>query len=63
MGLEAIKYQRGSLRILNQLLLPHVHEYEDITCVQDGWEAIKKMKVNMFTFVQCAIVRVQCMIL
>jgi len=45
MVLEAIKYQRGELKILNQLLLPHESKYEAIKSVDDGWNAIRQMKV------------------
>ncbi|XP_028679183.2 methylthioribose-1-phosphate isomerase [Erpetoichthys calabaricus] len=46
MTLEAIRYRAGSLQILNQLLLPHQTAFESITSVQEGWEAIKSMKVR-----------------
>ncbi|KXJ11072.1 methylthioribose-1-phosphate isomerase [Exaiptasia diaphana] len=46
MTLQAIKYERGSLEILNQLLLPKETHYEPIHSVQDGWQAIKTMKVR-----------------
>ncbi|CAK8692122.1 unnamed protein product [Clavelina lepadiformis] len=46
MTLEAIKYRRGELEILNQLLLPHHTIYEEIITVKDGWEAINQMKVR-----------------
>lgn len=47
MTLEAIKYgPRGHLEILNQLLLPLGHSYETISSVEDGWHAIKEMKVR-----------------
>uniref|UniRef100_A0AAR2IHJ6 Methylthioribose-1-phosphate isomerase n=1 Tax=Pygocentrus nattereri TaxID=42514 RepID=A0AAR2IHJ6_PYGNA len=46
MTLEAIRYRAGSLQILNQLLLPHETVYEEIRLVQDGYEAIKSMKVR-----------------
>ncbi|KAI7899338.1 S-methyl-5-thioribose-1-phosphate isomerase [Cokeromyces recurvatus] len=44
--LEAIKYTRGDLRILNQLVLPHETIYETIANVQDGHAAIKTMKTR-----------------
>ncbi|KAI9469983.1 MAG: S-methyl-5-thioribose-1-phosphate isomerase [Benjaminiella poitrasii] len=44
--LEAIKYSRGDLRILNQLVLPHETIYETIVNVQDGHAAIKTMKTR-----------------
>ena len=46
MSLLAIKYHRGHLEILNQLLIPHETVYEEITCVEDGWQAIRSMKVR-----------------
>ncbi|XP_067829176.1 methylthioribose-1-phosphate isomerase [Heptranchias perlo] len=46
MSLEAVKYRRGSLQILNQLLLPQRSRYEEIGSVQGGWEAIREMKVR-----------------
>ncbi|KAI8889290.1 S-methyl-5-thioribose-1-phosphate isomerase [Backusella circina FSU 941] len=44
--LEAIKYTRGSLCILNQLVLPHETVFEDVFTVQDGHAAIKTMKTR-----------------
>ena len=46
MSLLAIDYKRGSLKILNQLLLPEQAVYEKITSVEDGWQAIRTMKVS-----------------
>lgn len=46
MTLEAIKYEKGKLLVLNQLLLPFQTNYEDISTVEDGWKAIKLMKVR-----------------
>lgn len=47
MTLEAIRYgPRGQLEILNQLLLPTETEYEKISNVEDGWVAIRDMKVR-----------------
>ena len=46
MSLLAINYQRGHLEILNQLVLPHKSVYEEIRGVEDGWQAIKTMKVS-----------------
>ena len=48
MSLLAIKYHRGHLEILNQLLLPHESVYEEISGVEDGWQAIRSMKVRFF---------------
>jgi methylthioribose-1-phosphate isomerase len=46
--LSAIIYTRSppSLKILNQLLLPHETVYETVTNVQEGYEQIKRMKVR-----------------
>ncbi|MCJ1306489.1 S-methyl-5-thioribose-1-phosphate isomerase [Agyrium rufum] len=46
MVLEAIVYKRGSLRILDQLDLPHQEVYKDITSVEQAWESIKSMRVR-----------------
>lgn len=46
MVLEAIRYQPGSLQILNQLKLPHQEEYETISTAEDGWHAIKDMRTR-----------------
>lgn len=44
--LEAIRYQRGSLEILDQLLLPHQTVYVPITSLALGHDGIKSMKVR-----------------
>ncbi|KAK4519908.1 uncharacterized protein ATC70_010152 [Mucor velutinosus] len=44
--LEAIKYTRGDLRILNQLVLPHETIFETVLNVQNGHAAIKTMKTR-----------------
>ena len=36
----------GKLRILNQLLIPLRQEYEEIEAIEDGWAAIRLMKVS-----------------
>ena len=46
MVLQAIKYSRGSLQILDQLRLPYEEVYIDITNIQDAWDAISKMQVR-----------------
>lgn len=46
MTLEAFKYERGKLLILDQLLLPMETKYLYICNVNDGWEAIHKMNVR-----------------
>ncbi|KAJ5083844.1 Methylthioribose-1-phosphate isomerase [Penicillium angulare] len=44
--LQAIKYNDGSLEILDQLQLPFVQKYIAIRSAEDGWHAIKDMKVR-----------------
>ncbi|KAI9312575.1 S-methyl-5-thioribose-1-phosphate isomerase [Dichotomocladium elegans] len=44
--LEAIKYTRGNLQILNQLALPHETIFEPVRNVQEGHAAIKTMKTR-----------------
>ncbi|GAA5806650.1 hypothetical protein HPULCUR_012195 [Helicostylum pulchrum] len=44
--LEAIKYTRGNLSILNQLVLPHETIFETVLSVQNGHAAIKSMKTR-----------------
>lgn len=46
MALEAIRYSRGSLEILDQLLLPQRSRYEAVGSVRQAWEAIRAMKVG-----------------
>ena len=46
MVLQAIKYRRGSLEILDQLRLPHEEIFVQIKNPQDGWNAIKSMQVR-----------------
>ncbi len=44
--LEAIAYQRGSLKLLEQRLLPHTNEWVDIRDCEAGWKAIREMTVR-----------------
>ncbi|XP_068280680.1 methylthioribose-1-phosphate isomerase [Nyctibius grandis] len=46
MALEAIRYRRGSLAILNQLLLPEQLRYEPVASVERAWVAIRDMEVR-----------------
>ncbi|XP_046332616.1 methylthioribose-1-phosphate isomerase-like [Haliotis rufescens] len=46
MTLVAIKYTRGKLEILDQLLLPTQSEYIPVKNSGDGWNVIKKMQVR-----------------
>ncbi|KAJ5151460.1 Methylthioribose-1-phosphate isomerase [Penicillium canariense] len=44
--LQAIKYSQGHLEILDQLQLPFVEKFIPIQTAEDGWNAIKEMKVR-----------------
>ena len=44
--LEAIKYSKGSLSLLDQLKLPFHFEYLQIRTCEEAWDAIKKMNVG-----------------
>jgi methylthioribose-1-phosphate isomerase len=44
--LEAIVYTRGSLKILDQLLIPTEFVYEQITTTEQAFHAIVDMKVR-----------------
>lgn len=46
MVLEAIKYKRGSLQLLEQRRLPLETEWIDVKGVEDGWHAIRDMTVR-----------------
>ncbi|KAG6457496.1 methylthioribose-1-phosphate isomerase [Manduca sexta] len=46
MSLESIKYKRGNLEILDQLLLPLQTRYVKVRGVEDGWKVINKMQVR-----------------
>ncbi|XP_005099286.1 methylthioribose-1-phosphate isomerase [Aplysia californica] len=46
MTLQAIKYHRGQLDILDQLLLPDATHYLEIADTDAAWKAIKKMQVR-----------------
>ncbi|KAK6510961.1 S-methyl-5-thioribose-1-phosphate isomerase [Arthrobotrys conoides] len=46
MALQAIKYNRGTLSILDQLLLPHQSIYISVPNVTTAWNAIKTMQVR-----------------
>lgn len=50
MSLESIRYSRGSLDILDQLLLPLQTRYVKVEGVEDGWKVINKMQVHFVIF-------------
>ncbi|EPQ64134.1 Bgt-2219 [Blumeria graminis f. sp. tritici] len=45
-SLEAIKYQRGKLDVLDQKLLPHQISYHNVTSCVDAFECITSMRVR-----------------
>ncbi|KAH8602610.1 putative Methylthioribose-1-phosphate isomerase [Bisporella sp. PMI_857] len=45
-GLQAIKYRRGQLEVLDQLRLPHEFVYEDVTTCEEAFSCIKSMRVR-----------------
>ncbi|KAE8144248.1 Methylthioribose-1-phosphate isomerase [Aspergillus avenaceus] len=46
MTLQAIQYSNGNLAIIDQLQLPHVEKYLTIRTSEEGWHAIKEMRVR-----------------
>ncbi|KAL0271781.1 UNVERIFIED_CONTAM: hypothetical protein PYX00_008774 [Menopon gallinae] len=46
MSLQAIKYENGTLEILDQLLLPAQSKYVTVKGVEDGWKVINAMQVR-----------------
>jgi len=46
MALQAIRYSPGELQILDQTKLPHQEEYDSLRSSNDGWHAIKDMRVR-----------------
>lgn len=46
MVLQAIKYSRGQLEILDQLKLPHQEHYDHVYSSTDAWHAIKDMRTR-----------------
>ncbi|KAL3423848.1 S-methyl-5-thioribose-1-phosphate isomerase [Phlyctema vagabunda] len=45
-GLEAIKYVRGKLEVLDQLRLPHETHYDDVRTCEEAFDCIKSMRVR-----------------
>ncbi|TVY39081.1 Methylthioribose-1-phosphate isomerase [Lachnellula subtilissima] len=45
-GLQAIKYERGKLEVLDQLKLPHEFVYENVTTCEEAFDCIKAMRVR-----------------
>jgi 5-methylthioribose kinase len=46
MNLESLRYKRGELSVLDQLLLPTRTEYVDVLTKEDAWNVIRKMQVR-----------------
>ncbi|KAL9091641.1 MAG: hypothetical protein Q9165_004717 [Trypethelium subeluteriae] len=46
MVLQAIRYQHGDLKILDQLKLPHAEQFDEIKNSRDAWHAIKEMRTR-----------------
>uniref|UniRef100_A0A1L8DS03 Putative translation initiation factor n=1 Tax=Nyssomyia neivai TaxID=330878 RepID=A0A1L8DS03_9DIPT len=46
MSLQSIRYDKGNLEILDQLLLPVQSKYITVKGVEDGWRVINKMQVR-----------------
>lgn len=45
-GLQAIKYQRGRLQVLDQLRLPHEFVYDDVAICSEAFDSIRSMRVR-----------------
>jgi methylthioribose-1-phosphate isomerase len=45
-SLQAVKYSRGSLQVLDQLRLPHEFHYDAVTNRTEAWESIASMRVR-----------------
>lgn len=46
MVLQAIKYQKGQLEVLDQLQLPHKTHYDQVRSSEDAWHSISDMRVR-----------------
>lgn len=44
--LEAIKYSRGKLLVLDQLRLPHEHHYDEVSTAEEAFDCIRSMRVR-----------------
>lgn len=55
MTLQAIRYENGTLEVLDQLLLPKESKYIPILGVEDGWKVINKMQVRTLLRPLCTI--------
>lgn len=46
MSLQSLQYSRGSLKVLDQLLLPHESKYVDVENTEGAWAVIRSMQVR-----------------
>jgi len=44
--LEAIKYSRGKLLVLDQLRLPHENHYDAVSTSEEAFDCIRSMRVR-----------------
>ncbi|KAI3316457.1 S-methyl-5-thioribose-1-phosphate isomerase [Xylariaceae sp. AK1471] len=45
-GLQAIRYTRGKLEVLDQLRLPHENHYDEVSTSEEAFDCIKAMRVR-----------------
>ncbi len=45
-SLQAIKYSRGKLEVLDQLKLPHEFVYDHVSTCEEAFDCIKAMRVR-----------------
>ncbi|KAF9870653.1 S-methyl-5-thioribose-1-phosphate isomerase [Colletotrichum karsti] len=45
-GLQAVKYTRGHLEVLDQLKLPHEFHYDEVATSEEAFDCIKAMRVR-----------------
>jgi methylthioribose-1-phosphate isomerase len=45
-GLQAIRYTRGRLDVLDQLRLPHEHHYDQVSTAEEAFVCIRSMRVR-----------------
>lgn len=44
--LQAIRYTRGQLLVLDQLRLPHEHHYDEVKTSEEAFDSIRSMRVR-----------------
>ncbi|KAJ3800190.1 Methylthioribose-1-phosphate isomerase [Lentinula aff. detonsa] len=45
-GLQAVRYTRGRLLVLDQLRLPHEYEYDEVQTSEEAFDTIRSMRVR-----------------